>query len=491
MPPAPSWTGAWPPGTRRRDRQPRRGPGPRRRRHRDLPAARRRTRGAGVRAPVGHARRPPAGPVDGPVAGRDAGRDAPVAAGDGARWRVRPRPAEPADLLRARRRLFAFWLGRLENAWHRRTDVVPGSSTRPPSEYVGRFSVDTVVFDTAGAAAARRHARRGQRDGRFRLPLSLRGAPRRRRRAPDRASAREQRAPPAVRQRPAVPDGLCVARRSPFQTAGSRHRHAPPLRTGDKHARGHSHRDQEPRVPGGHHPGRRARTRRGAGTTSSSRAVPAPARPSPTRTTRRRRRILAPPTRCGGRGSPVQGQGADRPRVLPDAPGPGAVHLPASRGLAGVHRGAPRAGTTAIAYETVQLADGSLPLLAPMSEVAGRLATQAGAYHLMRGRRRPRRAAGRRPRGAPAKVVVHRRRRRGKNAARGRPRHGGGGAVLDLNIARLREAGRAVRRRCAGLTSNTYEIEQARARCGSRHRVGTGAGRQGADAGPQRRWWSG
>jgi aminocarboxymuconate-semialdehyde decarboxylase len=41
---------------------------------------------------------------------------------------------------------FAFWLGRLENAWHKRGDVVRGNSTRPPSEYVGRFSVDSVVF---------------------------------------------------------------------------------------------------------------------------------------------------------------------------------------------------------------------------------------------------------------------------------------------------------------------------------------------------------
>src|SRR3954453_12672435 len=41
-------------------------------------------------------------------------------------------------------------------------------------------------------------------------------------------------------------------------------------------------------------------------------------------------------------------------------------------------------GTTAIAYETVQPADGALPLLAPMSEVAGRMAPQVGAYHLMR-----------------------------------------------------------------------------------------------------------
>ena len=42
-------------------------------------------------------------------------------------------------------------------------------------------------------------------------------------------------------------------------------------------------------------------------------------------------------------------------------------------------------GTTAIAYETVQLRDGALPLLAPMSEVAGRLATQAGAHYLLAG----------------------------------------------------------------------------------------------------------
>ena len=41
-------------------------------------------------------------------------------------------------------------------------------------------------------------------------------------------------------------------------------------------------------------------------------------------------------------------------------------------------------GTTAIAYETVQLSDRSLPLLSPMSEVAGRLAITVGSYHLMR-----------------------------------------------------------------------------------------------------------
>jgi aminocarboxymuconate-semialdehyde decarboxylase len=41
---------------------------------------------------------------------------------------------------------FAFWLGRADNAWLERGDVVQGLSQAPPSSYIGRFSVDTVVF---------------------------------------------------------------------------------------------------------------------------------------------------------------------------------------------------------------------------------------------------------------------------------------------------------------------------------------------------------
>ncbi len=41
---------------------------------------------------------------------------------------------------------FPFWLGRADNAWHRRGDVVRGRSAHPPSHYVDRFYVDTVVF---------------------------------------------------------------------------------------------------------------------------------------------------------------------------------------------------------------------------------------------------------------------------------------------------------------------------------------------------------
>jgi aminocarboxymuconate-semialdehyde decarboxylase len=43
---------------------------------------------------------------------------------------------------------FAFWLGRLENAWHQRHDII-GGSAKPPSSYVGRFAVDSVVFEPA------------------------------------------------------------------------------------------------------------------------------------------------------------------------------------------------------------------------------------------------------------------------------------------------------------------------------------------------------
>ncbi|WP_114856117.1 alanine dehydrogenase [Brachybacterium sp. YJGR34] len=56
------------------------------------------------------------------------------------------------------------------------------------------------------------------------------------------------------------------------------------------------------------------------------------------------------------------------------------LHLAADRALADALL---RSGATAIAYETVQLPDRSLPLLAPMSMIAGRLAAQVGAYHLM------------------------------------------------------------------------------------------------------------
>ena len=63
--------------------------------------------------------------------------------------------------------------------------------------------------------------------------------------------------------------------------------------------------------------------------------------------------------------------------------GPDALHLPAPRARPRADRRAScDSGATCIAYETVEDAKGRLPLLAPMSEIAGKIATQAGAFML-------------------------------------------------------------------------------------------------------------
>jgi alanine dehydrogenase len=118
-------------------------------------------------------------------------------------------------------------------------------------------------------------------------------------------------------------------------------------------------------------------------------------------------------------------------------------------------------GTTAIAYETVQPPDGSLPLLAPMSEVAGRLAPQAGAYHLMR------QGGGR---GVlmggvsgvyAAKVVVLGAGVAGMNAAAIALGMQAEVLLLDKNIERLRQADLIYQGHCQTVASNTMEIERA------------------------------
>ena len=64
------------------------------------------------------------------------------------------------------------------------------------------------------------------------------------------------------------------------------------------------------------------------------------------------------------------------------------------------------AGITAIAYETIEAKDGTLPMLKPMSEIAGRMSVQVGARYLEKPRRAGGIAVGRRPGVEPAKVVV-------------------------------------------------------------------------------------
>jgi alanine dehydrogenase len=118
-------------------------------------------------------------------------------------------------------------------------------------------------------------------------------------------------------------------------------------------------------------------------------------------------------------------------------------------------------GTTAIAYETVQLADGSLPLLAPMSEVAGRLAPQVGAYSLMRNSGGRGVLPGGVPGVAPAKITVIGAGVSGVNAATIALGMGADVTVLDLNIARLRQVDAQFGGRVKTLVSSAYAIEQS------------------------------
>ncbi|MGK5682017.1 alanine dehydrogenase [Actinoplanes sp. URMC 104] len=118
-------------------------------------------------------------------------------------------------------------------------------------------------------------------------------------------------------------------------------------------------------------------------------------------------------------------------------------------------------GTTAIAYETVQLADGSLPLLAPMSEVAGRLAPQVGAYSLMRNSGGRGVLPGGVPGVSPAKVTVIGGGVSGVNAATIALGMGADVTVLDLSIPRLRQIDAQFGGRVKTLVSSAYAIEQS------------------------------
>ena len=118
-------------------------------------------------------------------------------------------------------------------------------------------------------------------------------------------------------------------------------------------------------------------------------------------------------------------------------------------------------GIDAVAYETVQLPDGSLPLLAPMSEVAGRMAPQVGAHCLER-------AQGGRGvllggvSGVPAgKVAVIGAGVSGLNAATIALGFQAEVVVLDTNINRLRQIDFGYRGHLQTIASNAYEVEKA------------------------------
>jgi alanine dehydrogenase len=118
------------------------------------------------------------------------------------------------------------------------------------------------------------------------------------------------------------------------------------------------------------------------------------------------------------------------------------------------------AGTTAVAYETVQLEDGSLPLLAPMSEIAGRLAAQVGAHLL----ERPHGGRGVLIGGCtgvrPARVVVLGAGSVGWNAARIAAGMDAEVFLLDRSPVKLRELEPSRQGRMVTLVSNNTLIER-------------------------------
>jgi alanine dehydrogenase len=116
---------------------------------------------------------------------------------------------------------------------------------------------------------------------------------------------------------------------------------------------------------------------------------------------------------------------------------------------------------TGVAYETVETPDGALPLLAPMSEVAGRLAPQVGAYHLMRSGGGRGVLMGGVSGVYAAKVVVIGAGVSGLNAAAIALGMQAEVLLLDKNINKLRQSDAIYQGHLQTVASNAYEVERA------------------------------
>jgi alanine dehydrogenase len=133
------------------------------------------------------------------------------------------------------------------------------------------------------------------------------------------------------------------------------------------------------------------------------------------------------------------------------------LHLAAVPELA---RALQTAGVVAIAYETVQRADGSLPLLAPMSEVAGRLSVQEGASYLTKARGGRGILLAGVPGVPPGNIAVLGAGTVGVNAARVALGLGADVSILDVNLDRLRAVDDLFHGRVITLMSNSFNIGQ-------------------------------
>ncbi len=123
-------------------------------------------------------------------------------------------------------------------------------------------------------------------------------------------------------------------------------------------------------------------------------------------------------------------------------------------------RGLCASGATCIAYETVEDSRGRLPLLAPMSEIAGRLATQAGAFMLEKPLGGRGVLLGGVPGVAAANVMIIGGGSVGQHAAAVAIGMGADVFIFDLSIDRLRELEVALAGRCSTVFSSTLAIEE-------------------------------
>ncbi|MFN8442528.1 MAG: alanine dehydrogenase [Caldilineaceae bacterium] len=133
------------------------------------------------------------------------------------------------------------------------------------------------------------------------------------------------------------------------------------------------------------------------------------------------------------------------------------LHLAADRELT---QALLESGTTAIAYETVQTADRQLPLLMPMSEVAGRMATQVGATYLQKNNGGRGVLMGGVPGVAPANVAILGGGTVGANAARVAVGLGAQVTVLDISHDRLKYLDDIYRGQLQTRISDEYNIEE-------------------------------
>jgi alanine dehydrogenase len=119
-----------------------------------------------------------------------------------------------------------------------------------------------------------------------------------------------------------------------------------------------------------------------------------------------------------------------------------------------------QAGYTAIAYETLVDSAGRLPLLTPMSEVAGRMSIQEGAKHLEKPMRGRGILLGGVPGVEPANVVVLGGGVVGANAARVAAGLGANVVIMDINLDRLRELDSTMAANVTTIYSDPYAIDE-------------------------------